>query len=111
MGKGQTSSANPATENKESPFERLVGLEELASLLSVSKRTLYYWVTRREVPFAKIGKHIRFSPSEVVKFFKEKSEQTAPCTMDSLLVDKGFRSLTIRKRGLAEPKGVSNANR
>ena len=98
-------------DNEKTCIERLVGLDEMASLLSVSSRTLYYWVTRREVPFTKIGKHIRFLPSEVIDFFKEKMQKTAPCSIDKLLVEKGFRSLTIRKRGLAEPLGVSNANR
>ena len=92
-------------------IERLLPLNEMAALLSVSNRTLYYWVTRREVPFRKVGKHIRFCPSEVLEFFKEKTQQSASCSLTKLLVEKNFRSLTIRKRGLAEPTGVSNANR
>ena len=98
-------------ENNRADIERLVGLDEMAALLSVSRRTLYYWVSRREVPFTKIGKHVRFSPSEVLEFFKENTQESIPCSMAKLLVEKDFRSLTIRKRGLAEPLGVSNANR
>lgn len=90
--------------------EHLVPLDEMASILSVSPRTLYYWVTRREVPFTKIGKHIRFAPSEVIKFFNEKTLSTAPCELNNLLIKNSFRSLTIRKRDFAEPKGVSNAH-
>ena len=97
--------------DEKTSIERLVALDEMASLLSVSKRTLYYWVTRQEIPFTKIGKHIRFLPTEVIEFFKEKTRKTVPCRIAEVLVEKEFRSLTIRKRGLAEPLGVSNANR
>jgi len=99
-------------EGPELPFERMVDLDEMASILSVPRRTLYYWVTRNEVPFTKIGRHIRFAPSEVVGFFREKTAKTrAPCSLSSILIEKGFRSLTTGKRGLAEPNGVSNASR
>ncbi len=97
-------------ERETTSIERLVALDEMASILSVSRRTLYYWVTRQEVPFTKIGKHIRFAPAEVLGFFREKTRETVPCSLANLLVEKDFRSLTIRKRGLAEPIGVSNGS-
>lgn len=78
---------------------RLLDLHEMASLLSVSPKTLYYWVSRREVPFTKVGRHIRFNPREVLDFYHNKTLELQPCSLNELSVKGKLllpRSLKIR---------------
>jgi excisionase family DNA binding protein len=51
---------------------RLLTLRELAAFLNVPKKTLYYWVSRREIPFLRIGpRHLRFDRGDVLRHFAE----------------------------------------
>jgi excisionase family DNA binding protein len=43
----------------------LVGYREAARMLGISPRTLEEWVGRREVPFYRIGRLVRFSVPEL----------------------------------------------
>ncbi len=74
----------------------LVGPKELAGVLKVSKNTIYYWVERNEIPFLKVGKHLRFVVDDVVLFFTEKTLQSkANCHRDREQVNSDCsRSLT-----------------
>ncbi|OFZ80664.1 MAG: hypothetical protein A2583_13600 [Bdellovibrionales bacterium RIFOXYD1_FULL_53_11] len=62
-------------------------IEQLAEYLQLSVGTIYYWVHRREIPFLKIGKHLRFNINEVMAHF-------GTTTRDRL--DRGC--LILRKR-------------
>jgi len=48
-------------------------LEEVASLLKVSKRTIYRMVKRKELPAFKIGESWRVSKREFEKMIEEKT--------------------------------------
>ena len=50
-------------------------VRELATILKVPKGTVYYWISRNEIPYISIGKHKRFDLQEVLSFFKEQTEQ------------------------------------
>lgn len=88
----------------------LLSIEEMAAELQVSTKTIYYWVGRFEIPFLKIGRHLRFQPDVVLQFFEEKTRERFPCLPGRILVentlDTGcFRapgSLKIRSKKLAE---------
>lgn len=89
---------------------RLFGVEELAHVLGVSAKTIYYWVERREIPFLKIGRHLRFQLEDVIHFFQQKTAENAThCLAGSPLIEQSnitkgrasWRSLAIRDRGLA----------
>ena len=89
----------------------LFSVEELSLLLQVSEKTIYYWVGRHEIPFLKIGRHVRFVATEVLESFKKKMDDSArPCLRGSVLVKNlltngksAFRgSLAIRDQYLAE---------
>lgn len=43
----------------------LVGYREAAQMLGISPRTLEEWVGRREVPFYRIGRLVRFSVTDL----------------------------------------------
>lgn len=53
----------------------LIGSKELASKLGVPLNTIYYWVSKNEIPYIKAGKHNRFDYEEVVKFFRDKTRK------------------------------------
>jgi excisionase family DNA binding protein len=53
------------TENK---IETLLTIAELAKALKLAEQTIRRWVFRREIPFLKIGKAVRFRPSDITKW-------------------------------------------
>jgi excisionase family DNA binding protein len=52
---------------------KLLNCHELAKRINVPVNTIYYWVSRKEIPFIKLGKHNRFDFQEVITFFKNKT--------------------------------------
>ncbi len=99
---------NDLNEPKVSEAEVLT-LVELAELLKISRKTLYYWVARREIPYIKMGRHIRFERAEVFRFFRERSQERGHgCPWNSDLVEAKPRSLTTSNGSLAERKENSN---
>ena len=49
---------------------RLVGVKEMAKILSVKPNTLYGW-TYKGLPHTKISRCVRFDPQKVLNFFAE----------------------------------------
>ena len=56
----------------------LVDLKEIAQVLKVSDYTIYYWVGRNEIPFVRVGRHLRFIVDDVLKFFLRRTEERKP---------------------------------
>ena len=52
-------------ENQEVVVEHLVGLEDVASHLDVSKDTIRAWIKKGTIPFHKVGRQYKFRMSEV----------------------------------------------
>ena len=52
-----------------------VSVQELSSLLNVPKGTIYYWVSRNEIPYIRFGRHLRFLRSKVINHFENKTEE------------------------------------
>lgn len=46
--------------------EGFCSVRAVARFLGVSPSTIYYWVGRREIPYFKVGRHLRFRISAVV---------------------------------------------
>lgn len=69
---------------------------QIAEILNVSEKTIYYWVERNEIPFIKVGRHLRFVANDVIRFFSEKTVSKRPyCHADRSAVKSGSpRSLT-----------------
>ncbi len=78
----------------------LCDVSEIAALLNVSGKTIYYWAGRNEIPFLRVGKHLRFDAENVLRYFREKTEEAKhpPCVPDPhLLLPRGFsRSLKTK---------------
>lgn len=51
----------------------LLTSKELAQKINVPINTIYYWVSRKEIPYIKVGKHNRFDYEEVMEFFRDKT--------------------------------------
>ena len=46
-------------------METLLCIDELAGNLKVTEQTIRKWIFKRQIPFVKIGKVIRFRPSRI----------------------------------------------
>jgi excisionase family DNA binding protein len=46
-------------------METLLCIDELAGNLKVTEQTIRKWIFKRQIPFVKIGKVIRFRPSKI----------------------------------------------
>jgi excisionase family DNA binding protein len=44
---------------------QLIDINELSSRLNIAKGTLYNWVYLRRIPFVKLGRALRFDPTEI----------------------------------------------
>jgi excisionase family DNA binding protein len=62
---------------------RLLTPKELGAALQVSVGTIYYWVCRNEIPFIKVGRHLRFRLPEVIEFFAKRSQPIRSCLRPS----------------------------
>src|SRR5690242_1242335 len=54
-----------------SNFTSLCTIQELAAILRCPVGTIYYWISRNEIPFIKLGRHLRFIPEDVLIHFKQ----------------------------------------
>lgn len=49
----------------------LIDIRELSKRLSVSKFTIYSWVSRGRIPYVKTGRLVRFDPDEIDTWINE----------------------------------------
>lgn len=49
-------------------FDNLWTVTDTANYLNVSDKTIYDWVHKREIPFIKINRLVRFRPKEIEKW-------------------------------------------
>lgn len=78
---------------------------EVAAALKVPINTIYYWASRREIPFLRVGRHLRFNLSEVLKTFAERTATGQhPCPLATPpLKPTRSRSLKTQDAGRPEP--------
>ena len=53
-------------------FENFWTVTDLAEYLSVREKTVYDWVHKREIPFQKVNRLLRFRPSDIEKWLSSK---------------------------------------
>lgn len=46
--------------------DRLLSVLEVAELLQVKPKTIYAWVSRKSIPFRKVGSLVRFHRGELI---------------------------------------------
>ena len=54
--------------------KKLIGIEDLAEFLSISKNTVYSWVNQRKIPYFKIGRLVKFDSAEIEIWLKERKK-------------------------------------
>ena len=54
-------------------MEKLMTAQEVATLLGLKPQTIYTYVMKREIPFIKIGKSLRFRASDLENFIEAKA--------------------------------------
>lgn len=54
-------------------MRELIGVADLAEYLKVNKQTIYNWVSKREMPFMKVGDLLRFDRREIDRWLEKKS--------------------------------------
>ncbi len=60
--------------SKQPLFENsLWDIKQTSEKLNVSEKTIRDWVYKRQIPFKKIGKLVRFHPSEIHQWIEERS--------------------------------------
>jgi excisionase family DNA binding protein len=84
----------------------LLDIKEISELLKVPKQTIYYWVSRNEVPYLKIGRHLRFFAEEVIAHFRDKNHrrEDRSCISVASPIRSHERSLKIRGVRPASPR-------
>lgn len=94
--------------NQSSP---LLTIEEMAQELRVSTNTIYYWVHRKEIPYLKIGRHLRFNHDAVIGFFEHQTGPQTSCKPMAELVkpmlwfgEKSLRAGSLKTEQGALPK-------
>jgi excisionase family DNA binding protein len=53
-------------------MENLIGPEEASKALGIELATVYTWVTRRKIPFIKVGGALRFRPSALQEWLRQR---------------------------------------
>lgn len=51
----------------------LWSIAKLSEMLSIPEGTIRDWVYKRQIPFKKIGRHVRFEPSEIRRWMDKRS--------------------------------------
>ncbi|RYZ77789.1 MAG: DNA-binding protein [Proteobacteria bacterium] len=74
----------------------LVGCKQLAAELTVPVGTIYYWVSRRDIPFIKVGRHLRFNVEDVLNHFRSLQSPVLDCAARSDRLQRETRSLKTK---------------
>jgi excisionase family DNA binding protein len=53
----------------------LQDFKEAARALGVQPSTVRKWVLQRKIPFVRVGRCVRFDVDELVRFFRDKTEE------------------------------------
>jgi len=89
------------------PSQRnLLTIRELSQELKISINTIYYWVGRSEIPFVKLGRHLRFDLDQVLQFFNEKTREAVPCRdLEDLVEQETEHGSHLSHRSLKNREG------
>ena len=60
-------------------MSHLLTVRQVAHELQVPISSIYYWISRSEIPHLKVGRHCRFVLSEVIDWFRKKNKGVRPC--------------------------------
>ena len=81
---------------------------QIAEVLNVSDKTIYYWVERNEIPFLKVGRHLRFVAADVIRFYSERTAQATPGCLPDRSEVKNKRPSSLKTGALAKSRGFAS---
>ena len=55
-------------------MRRYIDIKELSEYLSISKNTIYSWVSQKKIPHIKVGKLVRFELGAVEEWLESHSQ-------------------------------------
>ncbi len=77
---------------------KLFTISDLSDNLSISKKTIYYWVSLEKIPYIKAGKHLRFDYKKVLEHLEQTTKKsskikqvTQPTKDSSLKIEQEMR--------------------
>lgn len=76
----------------------LLTVDELSLFLKVSTHTIYYWVSRQEIPVLRLGKHLRFDRERVLAHFASQAVDSAAQSWS--LKTKAVKPADSSKKGI-----------
>ena len=53
--------------------KKFLNVDEVAASLGVCRNTVYWWAQTGKIPHSKLGKLVRFDPTDVASWVKSKS--------------------------------------
>lgn len=53
-------------------FENLITAKEVAEMLGVNYKTVYEWERQKRIPSVRVGRCVRFRPSELAEWLRKK---------------------------------------
>jgi len=56
--------------NRRTPVDNLLSVTDAAQRLGISRHTLNCWVSKRKVPFVKLGRRTLFNPADLDRMIK-----------------------------------------
>ncbi len=59
-------------------MENLLSISEAAARLGISRHTLNGWVSKRKVPFIKLGRRTLFNPADLERLIKAATVEPRP---------------------------------
>ena len=109
----QSANISPeATPTHTPSFPTLQTPKEIAALLKVSPKSVYYWVKRNEIPYIRVGRHLRFNPEVVLNWLAAKTEEGKPaCFQSPNKVQSNQLSRSLKNRNVShslQTKGEKN---
>ena len=51
---------------------KLMTIQELSAVINVKVKTIYDWTYKKQIPYIKLGRLVRFDQDEIEKWMKEK---------------------------------------
>jgi excisionase family DNA binding protein len=63
--------------------DHLIGVDELARALGISRHTVYSWVAQRRIPFLKVGRLLRFDVRLIDAWLEEQAHIPAAVEGDT----------------------------
>ena len=74
LAKGSVMTNTRPTVDKQALFDNLWDYQALAAYFGVTVQTCRNWVSKKRIPFIRIGRVVRFDPHAILEVVRQRSE-------------------------------------